>query len=131
MQRFDIFIRSQIEARTGIKILPNLLLHGQMNRTNGETKNSWQIVLFQYLGKIPDLLLSLFLVSPCSTLDKLEHNGSSSSHQGGSNNMGKRIQMVLVSPRLHLGLLLDKENVLLNHQELDRHRGGGAQGEGP
>jgi hypothetical protein len=45
--------------------------------------------------------------------------------------MGKMIQMVLVSPRLHLGLLLDKENVLLNHQELDRQRGGGAQGEGP
>jgi hypothetical protein len=45
--------------------------------------------------------------------------------------MGKRIQMVLVSPRLHLGLLLHKENVLVNHQELDRQRGGGAQGVGP
>jgi hypothetical protein len=39
--------------------------------------------------------------------------------------------MVLLSPRLHIGLLLDKENVLVNHQELDRQRGGGAQGEGP
>jgi hypothetical protein len=97
-----------------------------MNRTNGEIKKSWQIVLFQYLGKIPDLLLSLFIVSPCSTPDKLEHDGSSSSHQGGSNNMGKMIQMVLVSPRLHLGLLLDKENVLLNYQELDRQRSGSA-----
>jgi hypothetical protein len=101
-----------------------------MNMTNGETKRSWEIVLFQYLGKIPDLL-SLFLVSPCSTPDKLEHDGSSSNHQGGSNNMGKRIETVLVSPHLHLGLLLHKENVLVNYQELERQRGGGAQGEGP
>jgi hypothetical protein len=87
--------------------------------------------LFQYLEKNPDLLLSLFLVSPCSNPDKLEHDGSSNSHQGGSSNMGKKIQMVLVSPHLHLGLLLDKENVLVNHQELDRQRGGGIEGEGP
>jgi hypothetical protein len=44
--------------------------------------------------------------------------------------MGKRIQMVLVSPRPHLGLLLAKENVLVNHQELDKQRGGDAEGEG-
>jgi hypothetical protein len=74
--------------------------------------------------------------SPCplflfvQPLIKLEHDGSSSSHQGSSNNMGKRIQMVLVSPRPHLGLLLAKENVLVNHQELDKQRGGDAEGEG-
>jgi hypothetical protein len=126
IQRFHIVLRSQTEARTQIKILSQSATAWTDEQEQWKTKKSWQIVLFQYLEKIPDKLLSLFLVSPCSTPDKVEREESSSSHQRGSNNKGKRIQMVLVSPRLHLGLLLDKENVLVNHKELDRQRGGGA-----
>jgi hypothetical protein len=67
--KISYFLRQRTGAGTEIKKTCQNLLPGQTNRTNGE-KKSWQIDLFQYLGKIPDLLLSLSLVSPCSTPDQ-------------------------------------------------------------
>jgi hypothetical protein len=84
-----------------------------MNRTNGGTKKSWANRFVSIPWEDPDLL-SLSLVSPCSSPAQAATRWGQTTTIKEEATWAKMIQMELISPCLHLGLLLDKENVLEN-----------------